>query len=189
MITKLDYDRDDFLLRFYIDETSPSGLSSSRKTSKKNVGESVGFIMEDSDGYERWMVRIGQRSYIASRIILTLFDKNDPDKYVDHKDGNSLNNKVENLRYVTENQSAQNRKVKTTNNSGVSGVYFRRKRNHTYVIADWIDHLTSKRVEKLFAVNKYGILPAFKMAYLARQQATVVNNGNGAVYKEGSLSG
>jgi len=45
---------------------------------------------------------------------------------VDHKDGNSLNNNVSNLRWATSTEQAQNRKKKPSK-SGKSGVYISAK--------------------------------------------------------------
>ena len=47
-------------------------------------------------------------------------------KYIDHIDGNSLNNKIENLRAATQSQNMANSKKKNTNTSGYKGVTFRK---------------------------------------------------------------
>lgn len=49
---------------------------------------------------------------------------------VDHVDRNPLNNKMSNLRIVTQGENTQNaRKTKTTTSSGVRGVYWHKKNN------------------------------------------------------------
>jgi len=45
-------------------------------------------------------------------------------KYIDHADGNSLNNKIENLREATQSQNVHNATKRTTNKSGYKGVCF-----------------------------------------------------------------
>ena len=47
-------------------------------------------------------------------------------KYIDHIDGNSLNNKIENLRSATQSQNMANSRMKNTNTSGYKGVTFRK---------------------------------------------------------------
>lgn len=44
--------------------------------------------------------------------------------YVDHIDGNPLNNRIENLRPCTKSQNACNQKLRVTSKSGVRGVYW-----------------------------------------------------------------
>lgn len=48
----------------------------------------------------------------------------DDDREVDHCDGDSLNNRKENLRICTHQQNMMNRKRHKNNKSGVKGVYF-----------------------------------------------------------------
>jgi hypothetical protein len=47
-------------------------------------------------------------------------------KYIDHADGNSLNNKIENLRPATQSQNLANSCAKKTNTSGYKGVTYRK---------------------------------------------------------------
>ena len=50
-------------------------------------------------------------------------------KEVDHKDDNSLNNKVNNLRESTPAENQQNSKFRNNNTSGHKGVYWSKERN------------------------------------------------------------
>ena len=48
---------------------------------------------------------------------------------IDHIDGNSKNNKIENLREATLSQNCQNQKIRNTNTSGTKGVWFHKQSN------------------------------------------------------------
>lgn len=47
-------------------------------------------------------------------------------KYIDHIDGNSLNNKIENLREATQSQNLANSNFRKNNTSGFKGVVYRK---------------------------------------------------------------
>jgi len=61
-----------------------------------------------------------------SLIAKTFLPNPDNKPNIDHKDGNSLNNKLENLRWATKTEQAQNRK-RLPSKSGKSGVYISAK--------------------------------------------------------------
>ena len=54
-------------------------------------------------------IRIYKKLYKASRLAWLLYHKTPPVYFIDHIDGNPLNNKIENLRDVPQSKNAQNR--------------------------------------------------------------------------------
>lgn len=59
--------------------------------------------------------------YFAHRVIYKYFHGEAP-LYIDHIDGDKLNNSLINLRSVTQSENCQNRRLSTRNTSGVVGV-------------------------------------------------------------------
>ncbi len=53
--------------------------------------------------------------------------KTNKGQYVDHKDGNTLNNCKTNLRICNNQQNCSNQKIRSNNTSGYKGVYFSKK--------------------------------------------------------------
>lgn len=64
---------------------------------------------------------INKKSYYLHQIIFCFHYGFIP-KYIDHKDGNSLNNKIDNLREATQSQNVHNSPKRKNNKSGVKGV-------------------------------------------------------------------
>ena len=74
---------------------------------------------QDVKGYMR--VEINGKRYLQHRIIYLLFHGHFPST-VDHIDGNTTNNKIENLRAATNTENLQNMKLCPKNTSGSKNV-------------------------------------------------------------------
>ncbi len=98
---------------------------------RARAGSWVGYVWEVKQcGTIRkvWRVRIDGKIYLASRIIYFMYHGVDPFPLeVDHKDRNSLNNNVDNLRLGNSVLQNQNRGMQSNNTSGVKGVSWHKK--------------------------------------------------------------
>lgn len=76
-----------------------------------------------------WKNNIGT-SILVHRLVAIAFITNPTGKpFVDHIDNDKLNNKLNNLRWVTQSQNMMNQSMRTDNHSGVIGVSWDRFRN------------------------------------------------------------
>jgi len=117
-----------------IDPNSPSGLSWLPRDKKSNGQKDYkcGSVRIEPFGYKSYKLSITynkkQFTISCSRIVFFLangfFTKG---KMIDHIDGDSLNNKLENLREATRSQNAQNSKIAKNNTSGHKGVSWHKK--------------------------------------------------------------
>lgn len=167
---------------FVIDNTSPSGLSRVRGVSngryeKGNLGH-CGHVHKTGNN---WTIKFKMRMVKVHRIIWELAYGEIPDNHVvDHIDGNSLNNSIENLRTVSSETNSRNRCISKNNITGVSGVSFRK--NYNCYQASWMEK--DKLCTKSFSANKYGQEEAFRLACEWRQQMITELNLQGAGYTE-----
>jgi hypothetical protein len=91
-----------------------------RTSNKVKIGDIAGSLNK-SNGY--YHVMIGGKAYKKHRIIFLWHHGYLPD-YIDHIDRDRSNNRIENLREVTNKENVQNRNISKKNTSGVTGVYF-----------------------------------------------------------------
>jgi hypothetical protein len=87
----------------------------------RQMGRPAGGI--NGDGYRR--VKINRKLYAVHRLVWVMHG-NDPVPFVDHINGDVLDNRIENLRAATHSQNCMNRRQRSDNTSGVKGV-MRRK--------------------------------------------------------------
>lgn len=99
---------------FYIDPGCPSGLrwKKQQHRSKKYAGDQAGSILTKETGKKYWQIKLNRKVYKVHRIVYVLHTGAiEQDLVIDHIDGNSLNNKVENLRLVTHFVNCLNKSV------------------------------------------------------------------------------
>jgi hypothetical protein len=91
-----------------------------------SIGDIAGSL--SSNGYKQ--VYVNSKPYLNHRIIFAMHNGFFP-KQIDHIDGNPLNNKIENLREVTNTQNAYNKKC--INKYGIKGISLHKKTGKYHV--------------------------------------------------------
>lgn len=174
---------------FYYDESSPSCL---RWKVDIMAGEYKGRVLVskgdpagslNENGY--YTVGLRRKQYYAHKIILEMMKGEKAGKgfKVDHEDGNRLNNKVGNLRVVSNFLNARNMGKKKHNTSGKCGVSWASPNGYHYARAQWRT-LEGKVAVRMFSVNKLGLLPAFASAVKCRNEAIERMKQDGGGYTE-----
>lgn len=99
-------------------------LISKVKVKSRNIGDVLGTV--GSKGY--LTVRVDGVAYLLHRVVYAMHHEKIPE-FIDHIDGNILNNRIENLRPANVKENQWNQKLNSRNTSGVKGVYFDKTRN------------------------------------------------------------
>jgi hypothetical protein len=158
-----------------------AGLNNQIK--RKSAGDIAGSLREDkSDGYKSQNVSLKNKSYRVSRIIYCLFYGSiSEDMVIDHINGNSTDNRIENLRLVPISSNNRNAKLRKDNPSGIAGVRIVDHNGNTYANARWTDE-NGKLRGRWFNVKKFGVEKAMEMAVQYRNEMISKLNSIGADY-------
>lgn len=178
----------EILHRFKYSEKSPTGLVWDVQVFRKpndivplrDIGEVAGYIRKD--GYAGVTVS-GFGEFMCHRLIWEMYNGEIPaGLYVDHIDGDRLNNSISNMRLVSWELNIRNTKMPTTNTSGVTGVSYDDKGNSQYWKAKWRVNNSSKT--KCFCIKTLGYEKAFRLACEYRKKMIDELNIAGAGYTE-----
>ena len=97
----------------------------------KRIDRPAGAI--NRDGYRR--IKIMYKLYAVHRLVWA-YHGNEPVAFIDHINGDVLDNRIENLRGATHSQNCMNRRVRFDSKSGVKGVTWKKNKWHACVTLD-----------------------------------------------------
>lgn len=124
-------------------------------------------IWTDARGKQYGRVGISGTNYLVHRVIYKLMTGVDPD-FIDHIDGDGLNNKWVNLREVNQAENMKNITMSSTNKSGCPGVHWNKEGKHWRACISIrgkskhlgsFSSLTAAEEAYLIAKSKYGFHP------------------------------
>lgn len=108
-------------LRSIIDYDSNSGeMRWKIKRTHSFIGQKVGIIRK-YDGYLQ--TRIDRKMYLVHRLVWFYVYGRWPRKFVDHKNRNPIDNRINNLRECNHSQNGFNRPAQSNNKLGLKGVH------------------------------------------------------------------
>lgn len=170
-------DVSEILSKVRYDESSPTMLRWICKG--RNIQEGAVAGSKHSAGY--YEVRINTELYLVHRVVWVIHGNTlDSNMVIDHIDGDRKNNKISNLRQISNLHNSHNSSVKSNNKTGYVGVSFSKSRNR-YVACCQIDH---KCYKNQFSCNVHGTEVALQMAIKWRADMLKMLNENGAAYTE-----
>lgn len=148
----------------YYDETSKSCLRWKVDGHKIKADFEAGCLSKIT-GY--YVVRFQGVLYQVHRIVALLHDLEVNGFVIDHIDRNRSNNKISNLRVVSEKENCKNKSIRSDNSSGVQGVHYDKQKD--YWIASWYED--GKKKFKYFPIETYeSSEKAFQSAVEYRKQ-------------------
>ena len=130
----------------------------------KSTGKIVRSISHPRNSKTKYYrVNVGGKSYFAHRIAWTIAKGVAPCGFIDHIDGNGLNNSLSNLRDVTVRENISNCRISSNNKSGVNGVWEQKGRfvaeimvNRKKISLGSYSTLEEAKEARLVANIKYG---------------------------------
>jgi hypothetical protein len=123
----------------YLFEYKDGNLYWKNPVHKKNLGKIVGY--DNGYGYKKVSIK-GKQCYVHR--IVYLMQHGTMPKTIDHIDGNSSNNAIENLRPANTSQNMMNSVKKQKNTSGYRNVFPNKERD------TWVVYITINKKTKFF---------------------------------------
>jgi hypothetical protein len=96
---------------------------------RAKIGEMIGSV--NHHGYVQ--AYVGGKIYSEHRLVFLMHHGFLP-QYIDHRDGDRMNNRIENLREATHAENQHNRRKNLKNTSGHKGVYLNKKTGKWYAV-------------------------------------------------------
>lgn len=88
---------------------------------RKRIGDSIGYKL--NTGY--FIARLYGKKYLIHRLVWIYHNGYFPEHFIDHKNRDRSDNRIENLREVTKWCNSKNCKIRSDNLTGITGVSYR----------------------------------------------------------------
>ena len=133
-----------------------------RTANRVNVGDVAGSLHKSS-GY--YLVSIDGKRFNVSRIVYAMHFGDPGDKQIDHVNQIKTDDRIENLRLVTQKENLRNQPNRKNNSSGITGVFWCKKSQKWRVMicvdgklihCGFFNHLGAAAVERKYQEFKYG---------------------------------
>lgn len=122
---------------------------------------------------ENYAYKCGKNKISIAQVIMGV--KTNSEMYIDHINGNTLDNRKLNLRYCTSSENARNRHSYSRNNTGVVGISYRENGNYKYYRVS-ITSAEGKKIEKQFNIRNTSKEVAFEKAKEYLFELKKINN-------------
>jgi len=137
-----------------------------KKTRRRmKAGEKCGYVCKGI-GYRK--IKIKSKNFLYHRVLWLMTFKEWPNGSLDHIDGNTFHNKIENLRVASQSVNMRNQAIYKNNTSGIIGVSFEKVSNkwraRIYLpkgkaISMLFQHKGAAAVQRKYWELKYGYHP------------------------------
>ena len=148
-------------------------IYSDRRGEIKKLSDRFRGGRSDRQGYLCVCLYKDKKPYNLSvhRLIAEIFlHKDDNKNQVDHINNIITDNRLENLRWITQSDNIKNKRIPSkSNRSGITGVYRMNNKTHPYWVSHWTD-FNGKLLQKLFSVNIHGEKYAKELAINYRKK-------------------
>ena len=130
---------DEALRLFCYDESSPSCLRYKvDRTPKRHAGEMSGALTGGKNKPNKYWEVVVMGKRIKGHWVVWALHHGEFPKFIDHINGDSQDNRIENLREANEIKNGQNRQISKNNTTGVKNVSFMSKLNR-YKVTIFVD--------------------------------------------------
>lgn len=143
------------LLQFFSYDSETGRLVRIAKTHRNTVPGRLADTAVSAQGYR--LTSFNNRPWLTHRLIWKIVTGDDPPQFIDHVDGNRLNNSWSNLRLADKSENMANRTAPSNNKTGVKGVSYDKQRGQYAV------YITKNRKRKF--CGRYNDLKEASEAY------------------------
>lgn len=141
----LDYDPDTGVFTWRERDASLVAPHHVDQWNGKHSGKVAGHLCESRNGSYYRRIFVNGKLRHAHRLAWIYVHGEDPKTVIDHINQDSTDNRIANLRSVTRELDAKNRKQRTDNRSGVTGVHYSESDGY------WVAHINiNKRKKRLY---------------------------------------